>query len=651
MDNVSLKFQHVKGEPQLSFGVICENENDKNNIKTSLSVENACGGYIIRRKIENIALREIKLCGLSAVLSGVDFGGESRSDYYYSNENGRLFGTLTLPVDYDRTGINAAKNAELGVITDTFWADPGTLSNKISDSVYQPFPAVLISNYAVKSGVVCGTLSQDFFYHNYELFHEKQSLFIKINSRFKDVDYRIIKSGEVLEDLFYVGSIDCADDFNRLFDDYTSVLRRFLNNNFGSRQTNRHSLIWDSWNDGIYRNVSEQSLLKEAECVKKLLPSVEWFQLDDGYSAYCDEDPDKFAHGIGTYYEKNHGVDLEKFPEGLKGYTEKLKKIGFKPAIWIGAVCPAKAQICTENPDWFLNYSYRFSDSLVLDSSKPCVREYMKNAIEWFVSQGFEGIKHDFWSYAFEDSHALLSNNEKSGYENREWWTKTVRSALGDGGYIGTACDMSMGNPFMGKYFNNYRFGIDVGGGKWLNIATTFLWGVCALSTHTGDLFIPNCDSIGFLRSLNDVDYMFAVNFAIISRSFVETSGRFSSVSESDERLAVLQRATEYLNNGENVYFAKFDYRKKGKNLPNILYLKSHFDSPEQNENFRTVALFNVTEQPVTIEFSAADIELFGDKYLFSEVWTNEKVESNGLCVTLNPHESRLYLVDCAEIR
>lgn len=640
-----LTFKHIKAKLNLSFEVICE---DKNDFKVNIDLQNARNGYILRRKITNQTSNEVKLYGLSACLSGLNFGNLSKDDYYYCNENGRLFSALTLPVDYDRTGTNEAKNNELGVIADTFWADQGVINEKILNGVYQPFPAILISNYNVKSGLVCGSLSQDYFYHNYELSHEGQNVLVEINSEFKDIEYRIVRAGECLEDILYIGSIDCADDFNHLFDDYTSVLRRFLNNNYGARQTNRHSLIWDSWNDGIYRNISEQSLLKEAECVKKLLPAVEWFQLDDGYSAYSHENPDKAAHGIGTYYEKNHGVDFKKFPEGLKGYTEKLKKIGLKPAIWIGAVCPAEAQICTEKPEWFLDYSYRFSDSRVLDVSKPCVREYMKNAIECFVSQGFEGVKHDFWSYAFEDSHNLLSNNEKSGYENREWWTKTLRSALGDGGYIGTACDMSMGNPFLGKYFNNYRFGIDVGGGKWLNIATTFLWGVCVLSTHTGDLFIPNCDSIGFLRSLNDVDYMFAVNFAIISRSFVETSGRFSSVSESDERLAVLQRATKYLNNGENVYFAKFDYRKKGKILPNILYLKSHFDSPEQNENFRTVALFNVTEQPVTIEFSAADIELFGEKYLFSEVWTNEKVVSDGLRVTLSPHESRLYLVDLA---
>lgn len=641
-----LTFNHLKTKLYLSFDVVCE---DKNDFKVDIDLQNIENGYILRRKITNKTSSDVKLYGLFARLSGLNFGNLPKDDYYFCNENGRLFSTLTLPVDYDRTGVNAEKNAELGVITNTFWADPEVINGKILNGVYQPFPAILISNYNVKSGLVCGSLSQDYFYHNYELSHEGQNVLIKINSEFKDIDYRIVRANECLEDVLYIGSIDCADDFNRLFDNYTSVLRLFLTNNRGASQTNRHSLIWDSWNDGIYRNVSEKMLLKEAESVKKLLPAVEWFQLDDGYSAYCHENPDKAAHGIGNYYEKNHGIDIKKFPEGLKGYTEKVKNLGLKPAIWIGAVCPSGAQICKDNPDWFLNYSYRFSDSLVLDVSNPEVREYMKNAIDWFVSQGIEGIKHDFWSYAFEDSHNLLSSKEKSGYEYREWWCKNIRATVGENGYIGSSVDMSMGNPFLGKYFNNYRFGIDIGSGKWINILTTFYWGVCVLASHTGDLFIPNCDSIGFLRTLNDVDYMFAVNFAIISRSFVETGGLFSAVDENDERLSVLQRATKYLNNGENVYFANFDYRKKGQNFPNILYLKSHFNSPEQNENFRTVALFNGTEQDLEVEFSASDIELSEKNYCFLNYWSNEKTCGSNIKVLLKPHESRLYLVDLLE--
>lgn len=617
--------------------------------QATMDVQSVENGYIVRRTVTNVTDKDENLYGLCLTLHGLTFGGKPCDDYYYTNENGRLFSTLTLPVDYDRTNENAAKNAELGVVADTRWADPGVIDNKIVNAPYQPFPALLISNYGVKNGLVCGTLSQDCFYHNYELSHEGQRLVVKINSVFKNIAYRSVKSGETLTDILYVGMSDKADDFNRLFDGYNAVLRRFLTNNCGSSETCRHSLIWDSWNDGIFRDVSEDMLLTEARAIKKLLPSVEWFQVDDGYSIFCSECDTAFsAHGLGVYYEENHGVDLKKFPNGLSGYTRKVKALGFKPAIWIGAACPTDTQIRKEKKEWFIEYSHRMDWAAPLDVSIHEVRNYMKDAFAWFVAEGFEGIKHDFWSYAYEDSHDLLSFKEKSGYEYREWWTKNMRDVLGYDGYIGTACDISMGNPFLGKYFNHYRFGIDIASGKWEEIRTTFFWGVCALSGHCGDLYIPNCDSVGFLPGLNDVDYTFVVNFAMISRSFVETSGKFSAVDENDKRLQMLQKASKYLNNGEDVYFAKFDYRAKGQNFPAFLYLKSHVDSPEQNESFRTLAVFNISEEEKELTCAVTDIELPDGNYKIKDFWSGEECIGNEIKVTLKAHGSRLFLIEKA---
>ena len=47
----------------------------------------------------------------------------------------------------------------------------------------------------------------------------------------------------------------------------------------------------------------------------------------------------------------------------------------------------------------------------------------------------------------------------------------------------------------------------------------------------------------------------------------------FSQVDEDNQRLKVIRCAVQYLNNGEDVYFAKYDYRKKkSENLPEIIY-------------------------------------------------------------------------------
>lgn len=605
------------------------------------TLDKAENGYIIRRTVKNISDKTLPLDQLEAELRGLSFGGDPSDDYYYVNENARLFSHLTIPLDYNRENDGAAQNQKYALPVNRQWNDPGVQEGRICSCPYQPFPAILLSNYDSKKGVLCGSLSQEVFYHNFEVGHESGKAYLKIYSSFKDIAYREIKPQEELTDLFYIGETENADDINRIFDGYTKVLRNYLPNNAGADQTNRHTLIWDSWNDGIYRDVSEEMLLREAKAVKKLFPNVEWFQLDDGYSAYCEQNVDLDAHGLGVPYEGEEGVDKIKFPNGLKGYTDKLKEIGVRPAIWIGGFCPVKTKIYQEKPEWFLDYTYRVDWTQPLDVSQPQAREYMCFALDKFISEyGFEGIKHDFWSYAFEDRHNLLKNKDKSGYEYREWWNKQLRERLPADGYLETGCDISMGNPFIGKYFNNYRFGLDIGAGKWNNVKTTVFWAVAILTTHTGDLFIPNSDSIGLLPGLNDKDFMFVVNFQIITRTLVEISGRFSKVEENNPRLQILKRATMYLNNGEDVYFAKYDYRRKGENLPEIIYIRSAFD--EDNTDYITVAVFNSGEAVKEIVFTPADVGLKAGAHETEYVWLGEKKNQQEFCFKLQPHESVL---------
>lgn len=617
--------------------------NKKAGLKDEYKITSIAGGYIVERYIINEGKDMVKLTELQAELT-LDFGTPER-DYFYANENARIYGSFTIPVDYDRENLNNPKNKKFVFQADTFWADPKVVGRRILASPYQPFPAILLSNYDTEKGVIIGSLSQEVFYHNFELEHRGGKLLVKIFSSLKDIAYRELQPSEELVDIFYIGETDKASDINHIFDGYTEVLRNYLKDNQGAKENNRHTMIWDSWNDGIYRDVNEEMLVEEAKAIRQYFPNVEWFQLDDGYSAYCEKDVDLDAHGLGVAYEGDKGIDKVKFPNGLKGYTDKIKAIGLKPAIWIGGFCPIKTKIYKEKKDWFIDYTYRVDFTQPLDVSKPEVRDYMTYALDKLVTEsGFEGVKHDFWSYAFEDKHDLLDRKEKSGYEWREWWHKELRKRVGDG-YLETGCDVSMGNPFIGKYFNNYRFGLDIGAGDWRRVTTTMFWAVSILSNHTGDLFIPNSDSIGLLPGLNDTDFTFVVNFQIITRTLVEISGRFSKKDLSKSRLAVLQRATKYLNNGENVFFANFDYRKTGMNLPNIIYIKSIFDQENSPENVRTVAIFNAGEEPKEVKFNVADIGLADEKYIIQNVWSGEKVKSKGIKVILQPHESRLYII------
>ena len=618
--------------------------------KDESSIEKVDNGFIIRRTIKNVTNNILRLYGVKYKINGIYFNKNLENDYFYANENARLFCNLTIPVDYNRLCDNATENQKFGLHVDRKFCDPEVERGDILSSPYQPFPAILVSNYITNIGLICGSLSQKYFCHTFDVKHENGYVSLFVNACFKGVAYREIYPNEQLVDEFFVGETERADNINGIFDCYTKELRKVLTDNQGGKSINRHSLIWDSWNDGIYRDVSEKMLIEEAKAVKDLFPTVEWFQLDDGYSAYCEENVDLDAHGLGVPYEGDDGIDREKFPDGLKAYTDKIKSLGLKPAIWVGGFCPVKTLIYKERPDWFIDYTYRIDRTQPLDVSKAEVRDYMQNAIsKFFIEYGFEGLKHDFWSYAFEDRHDILSNKEKSGYEYREWWQKHIREIVTENGYVETGCDLSMGNPFIGKYFNNYRFGLDVGAGKWDNVKTTMFWAVATLSTQTGDLFVPNSDSIGLLPGLSDVEFLYVVNFQIITRTLCEISGRFSKVDKDNPRLKILQRAVSYLNNGEKVYFANYDYRKHGFNLPEVIYINSPcFKNKQEQVNvIKSVALFNDSEKVKEISVSLSDLGLERGSYKFTEVWDDVATEvRDDLRVSLNARQSKLYFVE-----
>ena len=370
----------------IAAGILDENgdfaQADNQKWYVQVCVERVQGGFRIFREVKNVSSETLPFYGLRLDFDGVCLGGEEKDDYYYANENARLFCQLTVPLDYNRANGNDEKSKAFGLPVDSKWCDPKVLDGRICSAPYQPFPAILLSNYAVKSGLVCGSLSQDVFYHSFEVGHSDQGAFLKVFSAFKDIAYREVLSGETLTDVLYIGETDNADDIHKIFDGYASVLREVLKDNYGASDTNRHTLIWDSWNDGIFRDVSEEMLLNEAKAVKRLFPTVEWFQLDDGYSTYCHENVDLDAHGLGVAYEGDEGVDSVKFPNGLKGYTDKIKALGLRPALWIGGWVPVNAKLYREHADWFLPYQYRIDFSQPLDVSQGQVRDYMAFAVQ-----------------------------------------------------------------------------------------------------------------------------------------------------------------------------------------------------------------------------------------------------------------------------
>ena len=608
-------------------------------------------GYVVcRRSTANISGKVLALKETGIELKGMDFSGQPGNDYFYHVENPRVYSKFVIPVDLKRTN-EMVSDSGFDTLAGNRWADPGVVSERIGASPYQPFPAILLSNSESSFGLVHGSLSQQVFFHNYLTGHSAGKLYLDVLASFKAIGHYEMQPGKVFDDFWYLGRTENATDIEQIFSGYVEVLKQHLPPMWGATDINRHSLVWGSWNDGIFRDIDQERLLKTADYLADNFPTVKWMQIDDGYARLATDL--ETAHGLGMPYEKDAGVAKEKFPEGLKVFADKVRERGIRPAIWIGGFVPHDTPLFRDHPDWFADYSYRVQGRSPLDVSKPEVREYMEQALDCFFKEsGFEGMKHDFWSYAFEDSHDLLANKTASGYEYRDWWLKEIRKRIPADAYLQTGCDIVMGNPFLGQYFTNYRYGIDIGSGNWEHVKTNFLWGTACFALHVGDLIVPNSDSVGLFPGLTDEEALLCINYCLITRSMVEVAGWLYDEDAANPRFKFLKKAICCPNNGQEVFFAGFDYRKTDE-CPAVWYLKTpHFSLQADMPSLplRTMAIFNISDEERDFTVDFAQLGLTAGEYLVTDVWDESTSACGSIRCRLKPHSSTLLSVNAASV-
>jgi alpha-galactosidase len=153
---------------------------------------------------------------------------------------------------------------------------------------------------------------------------------------------------------------------------------------------------WCSWYAYGF-NISERNILDNAIELKKYWPNENKYVLIDGGWA---EDGD-WQQG-----------DLEKFPHGMESLSNKVRKMGLKPGIWVSPfLADPKSNLVKDHPDYFVRQNGKFIDGFrvfpfrvpfmsqkyILDLEKPEVLTYLKSCIQTIVvNWKYELLKLDF---------------------------------------------------------------------------------------------------------------------------------------------------------------------------------------------------------------------------------------------------------------
>jgi hypothetical protein len=526
-----------------------------------------------------------------------------------------------------------------------------------------PFPALFIGSRETGAGLVDAVLTQDRRYRTVQLrgsADELQNYRGELRQR-GVAAIPLAPKKTLLGETLYLEIADEVTDCNAVFRNYLDCLIR--RGGFrGRKSPSVHQVIWGSWNEGIYRTVTEEIVLRNARFIKEKFPTVKWVQIDDGYFR------EEFGSGCGHGYpDLDANVDKKKFPHGMKYLAEQIKEAGLRPAIWVGLFIEGRCPIVAEHSEWFLRdantgailtlstgedptdpsrplHSYH-----MLDFSVKEAREYITGVFKTLIKEwGFEGIKLDFWSHTFETGRARLADEKKTLLEWRKWLLEMVRSMLPADGYLEVACSVGQGNPFLGFYVDNFRTGIDIGNGNWDNIKRTAQWFMPDALHVTNRIYVGNSDSVSIMSGLTEVEKYSWFNYCLVTRTMCELAGDLEKVGDMS-KIEELQKILKVPFNGEKVFMADFSLDNRHV-PPHIWYFEGSahaIERPARDGAVRFVVVINWEDDEREFQVTAGMLRLDPDRrYVIRDYWTNEEGELSGAVrITLGAHASKAFHV------
>ena len=199
----------------------------------------------------------------------------------------------------------------------------------------------------------------------------------------------------------------------------------------------KHPLVLNTW-EAFYFDIDEEKLLKLADQAKQL--GIDTLVVDDGWFSTRNAD----NSGLGDWQ-----VNREKFPDGLKVFSEKIAAKGINLGIWIEPeMVNPDSDLYRNHPDWVLNaYGRPLSlsrNQLVLNFAMPEVVENLKKQF----AKTFDGVKFGYIKWDMNRSLSMVGNNVCGGdlsdnglyrkyiegvYALHEWFIKTYKGVVIEG--------------------------------------------------------------------------------------------------------------------------------------------------------------------------------------------------------------------------
>lgn len=235
-----------------------------------------------------------------------------------------------------------------------------------------------------------------------------------------------------------------------------------------------------------YNKISESELLSDLDGAAGVLRRGDLFQIDDGWQA-----------AVGDWLT----VREDRFPSGLKAFTDEIHLRGYKAGLWLAPFgAQESSELVKNHPDWLLKpggkpwaAGVNWGPFYALDIDKPEVVAYLEKVFRTvFDEWGFDLVKLDFLYAA-----APYGTEDESRAGRMIRAMKLIRSWCGDKLVLGC------GVPLMPAFglVDYCRIGCDVGP-EWDSTALMRM-------THRERVSTKNSiDDTTFRRQLNGRAFM-----------------------------------------------------------------------------------------------------------------------------------------------
>jgi alpha-galactosidase len=219
-------------------------------------------------------------------------------------------------------------------------------------------------------------------------------------------------------------------DETHFMEQYAKLLNaRFASNTkknpFNSSSYNPSKRVWCSWYS-LQTEINENILLKILADMKSITDKMslpfDIFQVDDGWQK-----------GIGEW-EPN-----DNFSSGMEWLAGRIRETGRKAGLWLAPFLMApSSSIFHQHPDWLLHNEkgklvqagFNWKSKLyALDTTHPCVLEWLTELMHRIRAWGYDYIKIDFLYAGALPGNRHVNIAREVAYRNG---LRVIRNALGD---------------------------------------------------------------------------------------------------------------------------------------------------------------------------------------------------------------------------